>query len=133
MEVIFEDIARTLNASHVALPGDPTRSISSTGPMCPPAGQYLYQTQPQQLAGDISRLTVGGSPTSTGSFPPAHQGHQGHPLFRPHPQHPGYFYPPSNLAPPPPPRPGSGEAQVFRGPLPAALLAGPRNIEHQLA
>lgn len=128
MEVIFEDIARTLNASLVSLPGNPTRTVGYAGPIYQPSGQDLYQPQPQQLAGDINRLAIG-SPTH--SVPP------GHPFFRPHPQHPGYGYAPFTFPPPPPPpRPESGQTHTFRGsvaPIPAAVLAGPRNIEHQLA
>lgn len=120
MEVIFEDIARTLNASLVSLPGDPARAISYAGPMSPPPSQYRYPAQ--QIPGDFNRLTVGGSPAPP--VPPIR------PFSSSHPYHPGYG------RPPPPPRPGSREAQVFHGRVPSippALLAGPRNIERQLA
>lgn len=126
MEVTLEDIARTLNASLVSLPGDPTRSMGYTSPTSQVPGQYRYQSQ--QLPGDFNRLTVGGSPVPPGPPP--------HPFSRPHPHHPGFAYPPPPPPPPPPPRPGSREAHVFRGPvppIPPALLAGPRNIERQLA
>lgn len=129
MEVIFEDIARTLNASLVTLPGDPTRSIGYAGPMPIPPAQYRYPA-PQQLPGDFNRLTVTGSPA-----PPLPPGHPFSPPH-PHPHHLALGYPPPHQPPPPPPRPDSQGAHVFRGPvppIPPALLAGPRNIERQLA
>lgn len=125
MEVIFDDIARTLNASLVSLPGDPTRAVGYAGPVPHPPGQYRYRDQ--QLPGDFNRMTVGGSPSPP--VPP------GYPFSRPHAHHPGFGHPPPH-PPPPPPRPGSREAHVFRGPvppIPPALLTGPRNIERQLA
>ncbi|KAJ5628775.1 hypothetical protein N7490_011003 [Penicillium lividum] len=120
MEVTVEDITRTLNASLVSLPGDPTRSAGYIASASSQPAQYRYQSQ--QLPGDFSRLTVGGP-----SMPP-------HPLSHPHPHHPGFGRPPP--PPPPPPRPGSREAHGFRGrmsPIPPSLLTGPRNIERQLA
>ncbi|KAJ5591565.1 uncharacterized protein N7459_001934 [Penicillium hispanicum] len=122
MEVTFEDIARTLHASLVSLPGDPTRSMGYVDPTTPQASQYRYQSQ--QLPGDFNRLAVGGPHT----LPP-------HPFAHPHhPHQPGYGRPPPPHPPPPPPRPGSQEAHIFRGPaIPPSLLTGPRNIERQLA
>jgi len=122
MEVTLDDIARTLNASLVSLPGDPFHSMGYASPPSQAQGQYLYHTQ--QLPGDFNRLTVG-SPVPPGP----------HPQFTRHPHHPGFAHPPPH-APPPPPRPGSREASVFRGsvpPVPPPLLTGPRNIERQLA
>ncbi|KAJ6164108.1 hypothetical protein N7470_002780 [Penicillium chermesinum] len=110
MEVILEDIARTLNAS------------SPTSPQGP---NYSYQAQQLQLPDDMSRLTVGGPPPP---LPP-------HPFNHPGPHHPGFGRPPPPPPPPPrPPPPGSREGHVYRGtPVPPALLAGPRNVERQLA
>ncbi|KAJ5663497.1 hypothetical protein N7507_004228 [Penicillium longicatenatum] len=128
MEVTIEDIARTLNASLVSLPGDPTRSmgyISHASSQQP--AQYRYPSQ--QLPGDFSRLTVGGPPTPP--MPPPHPFSHPHP--DPYPHHPGFSRPPP---PPPPPRPGSRESHGFRGrvsPIPPTLLTGPRNVERQLA
>ncbi|OQD67336.1 hypothetical protein PENDEC_c039G02886 [Penicillium decumbens] len=122
MEVTLDDIARTLNASLVSLPGDPFHSMGYASPPSQAQGQYLYHTQ--QLPGDFNRLTVG-SPVPPGP----------HPQFTRHPHHPGFAHPPPH-SPPPPPRPGSREASVFRGsvpPVPPPLLTGPRNIERQLA
>ncbi|KAJ5888707.1 hypothetical protein N7495_008748 [Penicillium taxi] len=122
MEVILEDISRSLNASRVTLPGDPTISLGYAGPTPPPQAHYRYQAQ--QLPGDLNRLTVGGQ------FPPPIPPH---PFSHPH--HPGYGHP----APSPssrPSRPGSRDAHVFRGPvppIPPPLLAGPCNIERPLA
>ncbi|KAJ5143245.1 uncharacterized protein N7515_002032 [Penicillium bovifimosum] len=127
MEVTFEDIARTLGASLVSLPGDPTRSMGYINPNSQPV-QYRYQTQ--RLPGDFGALALGPSP---GPPVPPHPHHYPHP--HPHPQahHPGYGRPP----PPPPPPPGSqARGSVYRGPvppIPPSLLTGPRNIERQIA
>ncbi|KAJ5668999.1 hypothetical protein N7462_010069 [Penicillium macrosclerotiorum] len=120
MEVTFEDIARTLNASLVSLPGDPSRAMTYDGPNTP-----AYRYQPQQLPGEFNRLAVG---TPGGPPGPPHPFAYSRPG---HPPPPGFAPPP----PPPPPRPGSRETHVFRAvsPIPPALLAGPRNIERQLA
>ncbi|KAJ5621338.1 hypothetical protein N7528_006121 [Penicillium herquei] len=122
MEVTIEDITRTLNASLVSLPGDPTRSMGYITAAPPQSAQYGYH--PQQLPADFNRLTVGGS---TQMMQP--------PAFHPnHPPHAGYGRAPP--PPPPPPRPGSREAHVFHGrmsPIPPSLLSGPRNVERQLA
>ncbi|KAJ5349006.1 hypothetical protein MYU51_011769 [Penicillium brevicompactum] len=115
MEVTFDDIARTLNASLVALPGDPTTPLGYVDPSSP-AGPYRYQ--PQRLPGDFGRLALGGSPGPP--LPP-------HPHPYPHPHaRPEYGRPP-----PPPPPPGSYRGPV--PPIPPSLLTGPRNIERQLA
>ncbi|KAJ5498586.1 hypothetical protein N7453_007637 [Penicillium expansum] len=45
MEVTFDDIARTLRASVVALPGDPSRSMGYVDPNSPQSAQYRYQAQ----------------------------------------------------------------------------------------
>lgn len=119
MEVTFDDIARTLNASLVSLPGDPS---SAMGYAAHPHAQYRYPAQ--QLPADFDRLTVAGPPPPP--VPP-------HPFAYAHPPHPGFSRPPPP-SPPPPPRPGA--EHVFRGPvppIPAALMAGPRNVERQLA
>lgn len=134
MEVIFEDIARTLNASLVTLPGDPTRSIGYGGPMPIPPGQYRYQAP--QLPNDFNQLTVAGPESPAPPLPPGHP--FSHPQLppHPHPHHPAFGHPPPHPPPPPPPRPDSQGPHVFRGPvppIPPALLAGPRNIERQLA
>lgn len=125
MEVTLDDIARTLGASRVSLPGEPTAAVGYADPT--PA-QYRYQSPQQlQLPADFNRLTVGGPPVPP--VPPPH------PFAYPHPPHPGFHRPPPP-PPPPPPRPGSHEAHVFRGPvppIPPALMAGPRNVERQLA
>lgn len=127
MEVTFADIARTLNASLVSLPGDPSRAMGYPSLTSPPhPGGYGYQTH--QLPADFNRLAVGGVPPGgPPAIPP-------HPLAHPHAHHPGGFMRPSR-PPPPPPRPGSQDSQVFRGvsPIPPSLLTGPRNIERQLA
>jgi hypothetical protein len=123
MEVTLDDIARTLNASLVSLPGDPSRSMSYADPTSQPPGQYRYRTQ--QLPGDFNRLNVG---------PPAPP-RAPHPQYARHPHHPAFGHPPPH-PPPPPPRPGNREAPVFRGPgppIPPSLLTGPRNVERQLA
>ncbi|KAJ5590297.1 hypothetical protein N7450_004269 [Penicillium hetheringtonii] len=131
MEVTLDDIARTLNASLVSLPGPPVRPVyagsNPHSPLSPHGQQYRYQTPPQ-LPGDFNRLAVsGGSPVPP--IPPPH------PFAHPHPHHPGFGRPPHPPPPPPPPRPGSHEAQVFRAvsPIPPSLLTGPRNVERQLA
>ncbi|OGE52710.1 hypothetical protein PENARI_c009G02499 [Penicillium arizonense] len=126
MEVTLDDIARTLNASLVSLPGDPGRSTAYADPTSPPA-QYRYQAQ--QLPGDFGRLALGAGGSPGPLVPP-------HPHHFPHPHgHPGYARPPP---PPPPPPPGSREAHgpVYRGPvppIPPSLLSGPRSVERQLA
>lgn len=125
MEVTFEDIARTLGASLVTLPGDPTRSMGYIHPPSPHSPQYRYQAQ--RLPGDFGRLALGAG-ASPGPPVPPHPHHYPHP----HAQHPGYG------RPPPPPPPGSREAHgpVYHGPvppIPPSLLTGPRNIERQLA
>ena len=124
MEVTIEDITRTLNASLVSLPGDPTRSMGYNTSIHPQTTQYGYHTP--QFPGDYNRLTVGGPHTP--------QMLQPHPMPHPPPSHPGFGRP--GPPPPPPPRPGSREAQVFHGrmsPIPPSLLSGPRNVERQLA
>lgn len=126
MEVTFEDIARTLNASLVSLPGDPSRGMGYAGVPSPPhPGGYRYQAQ--QLTGDFNRLAVGTVPPGPPGLPP-------HPLVHPHPHHPGTFMRPPP-PPPHPPRPGPQDPHVFRAvsPIPPSLLTGPRNIERQLA
>ncbi|KAJ5103073.1 hypothetical protein N7532_003602 [Penicillium argentinense] len=122
MEVTLDDIARTLGASLVSLPGEPPRSMGYADPNQHP--QHCYP-QHQQLPGDFNRLAVGGVPGH--HMPP-------HPFTQPYPQHPGFGRPPPP-PPPPPPRPGSHEPHVFRNvsPIPPSLLTGPRNIERQLA
>lgn len=115
MEVTFDDIARTLNASRVSLPGDPTTALGYTHPSSP-AGPYRYQ--PQRLPGDFGHMALGGSP---GPPLPPHPHHYPHPHARP-----DYGRPP-----PPPPPPGSYRGPV--PPIPPSLLTGPRNIERQLA
>lgn len=123
MEVTLDDIARTLNASLVSLPGDPSRSMGYAGPTSQPLDQYRYHTQ--QLPGDFNRLNVG---------PPAPP-RAPHSQYPRHPHYPAFGHPPPP-PPPPPPRPGNREASVFRGPappIPPSLLTGPRNIERQLA
>lgn len=127
MEVTFDDIARTLRASVVSLPGDPSRSMGYVDPNSPQAAQYRYQAQ--RLPGDFGRLTFGAGGSPGPPVPP-------YPHHYPHPQahHPAYGRPP----PPPPPPPGSREAHgpVYSGPvppIPPSLLAGPCNIERQLA
>lgn len=132
MEVTLDDIARTLGASLVSLPGPPSRPMGYAGPNSLQNPHtlhtpYRYQAPPQ-LPGDFNRLTVGGSPVPP--MPPPH------PFTHPHPHHPGFGRPPHPPPPPPPPpRPGSNEAQVFRAvsPIPPSLLSGPRNVERQLA
>ncbi|KAJ5171844.1 hypothetical protein N7492_004437 [Penicillium capsulatum] len=124
MEVTLDDIARTLNASLVSLPGDPTSSMGYAGP-APALSPYPYPAQ--QLPADFNRLTVGGPPPRPAPPVPPH------PFGYAPPQHPGFSRPPPP-PPPPPPRPGS--EHVLRGPMPPippALIAGPRNIERQLA
>ncbi|KAJ5921048.1 hypothetical protein N7466_009374 [Penicillium verhagenii] len=130
MEVTIEDITRTLNATLVSLPGDPTQSLGYASSGSPQSAQYRYQSQ--QLPGDFGRLTVGGPPTPP--MPPPHAFPHPHPHPHSHPHHPGFGRPPP--PPPPPPRPGSREAHGFRGrmsPIPPSLLTGPRNVERQLA
>lgn len=123
MEVTLQDIARTLNASLVSLPGDASQSMGYADPTSPQGPNYRYQAQQLQLPGDMSRLTLGGPPPVP-MRPP-------HPYSQHGPPHPGFGRPPP---PPPPPPPGSHEAHVYRGsPIPPALLAGPRNAERQLA
>lgn len=146
MEVTLDDIARTLGASLVSLPGPPSRPMVYAGgpvpgPTSPPNlnpnthPQYRYQTPQQLLPGDFNRLAVAGNPGPP--IPPPHPFHHPHP--HPHPHHPGFARPPHPASapppPPPPPRPGSHEAQVFRAvsPIPPSLLTGPRNIERSLA
>lgn len=129
MEVTLDDIARTLNASLVSLPGDPGRSMAYVDPTSPSSNpQYRYQAQ--QLPGDFSRLALGAPGGSPGPPVPPHPPHFPHPHG-----HPGYARPPP---PPPPPPPGSREAHgpVYRGPvppIPPSLLSGPRSVERQLA
>ncbi|KAJ5287079.1 hypothetical protein N7478_002765 [Penicillium angulare] len=127
MEVTLEDITRTLNASLVSLPNDPTRSMGYAASPPPQVAQYRYPPQ-QQLPGDFNRLTVGGPPPPP-MIPPPHPFSHPHP----HPSHPGFGRPPP--PPPPPPQPGSREAHVYGrvSPIPPSLLSGPRNIERQLA
>ncbi|KAJ5770599.1 uncharacterized protein N7511_002650 [Penicillium nucicola] len=126
MEVTLDDIARTLNASLVSLPGDPSRSMAYPNPTSPHA-QYRYQAQ---LPGDFSRLALGAGGGSPGPPVPPYP----HQFPHPHGQ-PGHGRPPP---PPPPPPPGSREARgpVYRGPvppIPPSLMSGPRSIERQLA
>ncbi|KAJ5151170.1 uncharacterized protein N7482_010422 [Penicillium canariense] len=126
MEVTFEDIARTLNASVVSLPGDSSRAMGYAGLASSPPGAYRHQTHPLPgLPGDFNRLVAAGVPPGPPGVPP-------HPFAHPHAHHPGNFPRPP---PPPPPRPGSQETHVLRGvsPIPPSLLTGPRNIERQLA
>ncbi|KAJ5988411.1 hypothetical protein N7481_003621 [Penicillium waksmanii] len=141
MEVTLDDIARTLGASLVSLPGPPApRPMPYAGPTSPPSHpphshpQYRYQA-PAHLSGDFNRLAVAGSHGGP-PIPPPHP----HPFAHPHhPHHPGFARPQHQHQhpppPPPPPRPGSHEAQVFRAvsPIPPSLLTGPRNIERSLA
>ncbi|KAJ5933610.1 hypothetical protein N7454_005939 [Penicillium verhagenii] len=75
MEVTIEDITRTLNATLVSLPGDPTQSMGYTSSGSPQSAQYRYQSQ--QLPGDFGRLTVGGPPTPP--MPPPHAFPHPHP------------------------------------------------------
>jgi hypothetical protein len=125
MEVTFDDIARTLNASLVSLPGDPTRSMGylDRDPSSPQSAQYRYQAQ--RLPGDFGRLAIGAGGSPGPPLPP-----HPHPYPHPHPHahHPGYGRPPP---PPPPPPPRSYHGPV--PPIPPSLLTGPRNIERQLA
>lgn len=128
MEVTFDDIARTLGASVVSLPGDPNRSMGYVDPNSPQSAHYRYPAQ--RLPGDFGRLGFGAGPGASPGPPVPPYPHN---YPRPQPHHPAYGRPP-----PPPPPPGSREARgpVYSGPvppIPASLLAGPRNIERQLA
>lgn len=127
MEVTFDDIARTLRASVVSLPGDPNRSMSYVDPTSSQSAQYRYQAQ--RLPGDLGRLAFGSGGSPGPPVPP-----YPHHYPPPQPYHSAYGRPP----PPPPPPPGSREAHgpVYSGPvppIPPSLLAGPRNVERQLA
>lgn len=129
MEVTFDDIARTLGASLVSLPGDPNRSMGYVDPNSPQSAHYRYPAQ--RLPGDFGRLGFGAGPGASPGPPVPPYPHN---YPRPQPHHPAYGRPP----PPPPPPPGSREARgpVYSGPvppIPASLLAGSRNIERQLA
>ncbi|KAF7713104.1 Uncharacterized protein PECH_001877 [Penicillium ucsense] len=126
MEVIFEDIQRTLHASLVCLPGDPTRGLGYANPT-PPLHPGGYRYQSPQLVDEFGRITVGSPSPVPPSIPPRPPAH-------PYGYHPGGFtHPPP--PPPPPPRPGSQEAHLYRGsnPIPPALMTRPRNIERQYA
>lgn len=128
MEVTLDDIARTLNASLVSLPGAPAETIGFSSTTSPPPAQYRCHTQ--QPPEHFSRLALGGGAVNSGPPmpPPPHS------FPHPHAQHhPGYARPPP---PPPPPRPPpESRGPVYRRmpPIPPSLLNGPRNIERQLA
>ena len=63
MEVLLEDIARTLNASIITLPGNPDESIaysmSQSSYAEPPNARYRAPLRlPEQLPVDIGRLNI---------------------------------------------------------------------------
>ncbi|KAL4889204.1 hypothetical protein BDV59DRAFT_187118 [Aspergillus ambiguus] len=114
MEVLLEDIARTLNASYVSLPGHPHRSLAYSIPHNP----YLEPQNPRYR-----------SPLPLPGQIPVDIGHLG--LEDP------------TSPPPPPARPPPGPAHPSRGlregPSPAPyggmppILTPPRSLERQLA
>ncbi|OJJ50541.1 hypothetical protein ASPZODRAFT_85970 [Penicilliopsis zonata CBS 506.65] len=95
MEVMLEDIARTLNATHVSLPGSPDESIASsyamtqsTTAMGRPDDPHHQRRLAEQLPVDITRLNLGLdeprlSRVGTGRGLRAHYRRHGPPLMAP--------------------------------------------------
>lgn len=74
MEVILEDIARTLNATFITLPGSPDESVASAMsqsafPESPDAGHRARLRIPEQLPVDIGRLNIGINDSDFGPVP----------------------------------------------------------------
>lgn len=74
MEVILEDIARTLNATFITLPGSPDESVAfamsqSAFPESPDAGHRARLRIPEQLPVDIGRLNIGIDDSGFGPVP----------------------------------------------------------------
>lgn len=74
MEVILEDIARTLNATFITLPGSPDESVAfamsqSAFPDSLDAGHRSRLRIPEQLPVDIGRLNIGIDDSDFGPVP----------------------------------------------------------------
>lgn len=76
MDILLEDIARTLHASQITLPGNPGASVSyniaQPTPIGPQHPRYHAQLQiPEQLPVDIGRLNIGLDDRRIGSVSPS--------------------------------------------------------------
>lgn len=112
MEVILEDIARTLNATFITLPGSSDESVAfamsqSAFPESPDAGQHARLRIPEQLPVDIGRLNIGIDGSDFGSVPTSRASR--------------------GLSASPSPSPSA----AYRGMPP--ILTPPRGLERQLA